>query len=439
MRKKNLLTLVLMFAAVGVIHSQTAPEKTKQLPSVAIGAGVLSFNGDIGSGVNLSSFSRIKGGYNLTIEQRIGKYLGIALNGVYGKLADSERTRTRNLNFQSQIIQADLHVQLHFDNDLILKRNSVFAPYLFVGFGYLKFDPKGDLTDKNGVSYNYWADGSIRSLPENDVNAASATYLQRDYTYETTLKDSTTNYSRSAYAIPMGIAFNLKMMENISVNIGGTYYMTLTDWIDNLKGKGNDSYIFANVSLQYTFTKKVKETNNNKTYENIDFSSLDKLDNDGDGVVDGDDRCPGTPQGIKVDSKGCPDDADEDGIPDYRDKELTTKKGAFVDADGVTQTDQMIAEKQAKFDSLATERSEVFNQNPSLAYLKDLDAKATDARKNNPNQVSTVPAAFRSADLNNDGYISSDEITAAIDGFFEGTSDFTVEKLNDLVDYFFEQ
>ena len=437
MKKKRLLfTLLFLFTVVELIHSQT--EKTKQLPSVAIGAGILSFNGDIGTGMDLSSFSRIKTGYNLTVEQRIGKYFGIALNGIYGKLADGERSKKRNLNFQSQIIQTDLLIQVHFDNDLILKRNSVFAPYIVVGVGYLMFDPRGDLTDKDGMKYNYWDDGSIRSLPESDINAASAVLLQRDYTYETKLIDSTTNYPRASISLPRGLAFNLKILDNISFNIGATYYMPFTDWIDNVKGGKNDNFIFANVSLQYTFTKKAKEVIS-KGYENIDFSSLDKLDSDEDGVNDGNDRCLGTPKGVKVDAYGCPEDKDDDGIPDHRDKELTTKKGAMVDADGITQTDKMIADKQTSYDSLATERSEVFNQNPSLSYLKDLDAKAANARKTAPAKVSTVPAALKSADLNSDGYISSDEITAAIDAFFDGSSDFTVERLNDLVDYFFEQ
>lgn len=435
-KKRSLFTLLLLFTVVELIHSQT--EKTKQLPSVAIGAGVLSFNGDIGTGMNLSSFSRIKTGYNLTIEQRIGKYFGVALNGIYGKLSDSERSKKRNLNFQSQIIQTDLLIQVHFDNDLILKRNSVFAPYLVVGVGYLMFDPKGDLTDKDGIKYNYWNDGSIRSLPESDINASSAVLLQRDYTYETKLVDSTTNYPRASISLPIGLAFNLKILDNISFNIGGTYYMPFTDWIDNVKGGKNDNFIFANVSLQYTFTKRAKEVSS-KGYENIDFSSLDKLDSDEDGVNDANDHCLGTPIGVKVDSHGCPEDKDGDGIPDHRDKELNTQKGALVDADGITQTDKMIADRQAAYDSLATERSEVFNQNPSLAYLKDLDAKAADARKNDPGKASAIPAALKPADLNNDGYISSDEITAAIDAFFDGSSDFTVERLNDLVDYFFEQ
>src|SRR4051812_7894058 len=116
MTKNNLLTLVIFFVTIGAINSQ---EKIKQLPSIAMGAGILTFNGDVGSGVDLSSFSRIRSGYNLTIEQRIGKYIGFSLNGMLGKLADSERDKLRNLNFQSQITQGDLNLVIHFDNDLI--------------------------------------------------------------------------------------------------------------------------------------------------------------------------------------------------------------------------------------------------------------------------------------------------------------------------------
>ena len=45
-----------------------------------------------------------------------------------------------------------------------------------------------------------------------------------------------------------------------------------------------------------------------------------ELDSDGDGVVDGLDKCPNTPAGVKVDAQGCPLDSDGDGVPDYLDK-----------------------------------------------------------------------------------------------------------------------
>jgi Ca2+-binding EF-hand superfamily protein len=74
-----------------------------------------------------------------------------------------------------------------------------------------------------------------------------------------------------------------------------------------------------------------------------------------------------------------------------------------------------------------------------LSYLKDIEAKSTEARKSNPTAASTIPYALRPADRNNDGFISADEIASAIDMFFEGDSNFTVERLNDLIDFFFEQ
>jgi hypothetical protein len=438
MIKKILLSLVLLLAVISSTSAQTAP-KQKQLPSVALGVGILSFNGDVGNGVNLSSFSRIRGGYNLVIEQRVGKYIGVSLNGLYGKLADSDNLKNSNKNFQSQIIQGDLNLVIHFDNDLIFKRNSSFAPYLSAGFGYLMFDPHGDLEDKNGVKYNYWSDGTIRNLAETDTNSASAVLIQRDYKYESKLKDSAVNYSRATFSIPLTLGFNLKLSDNIGINLAATYCMTMSDYLDNYKAGKNDNYIFAHVALKYSFGKPYDDSP--EIYQSVDFSALEKLDTDGDGVNDGDDRCPGSPAGVKVSNRGCPLDDDEDGVPDYRDKELQTAKGLLVDENGVTVTDKAIADKQLQWDSLATERSELFNENPSLAYLKSVDEKAAELRKSNPNAAaySKVPPALKSADKDNDGYISSAEIAAAIDSFFEGDSVFTVERLNDLIDYFFEQ
>jgi len=57
-------------------------------------------------------------------------------------------------------------------------------------------------------------------------------------------------------------------------------------------------------------------------------------DSDGDGVYDDMDKCPDTPKGVAVDSKGCPLDSDGDGVPDYLDKCPDTPKGVAVDSRG---------------------------------------------------------------------------------------------------------
>ena len=66
--------------------------------------------------------------------------------------------------------------------------------------------------------------------------------------------------------------------------------------------------------------------------EKVFFRSV--LDADGDGVVDGQDQCPNTPQGVAVDARGCPLDSDGDGVPDYMDKCPGTPKWTKVDAKG---------------------------------------------------------------------------------------------------------
>jgi OOP family OmpA-OmpF porin len=58
------------------------------------------------------------------------------------------------------------------------------------------------------------------------------------------------------------------------------------------------------------------------------------VDGDGDGVPDGIDQCPDTPKGATVDAKGCPKDSDGDGVFDGVDQCADTPKGAKVDAKG---------------------------------------------------------------------------------------------------------
>lgn len=58
------------------------------------------------------------------------------------------------------------------------------------------------------------------------------------------------------------------------------------------------------------------------------------LDSDGDGVIDPNDQCPGTPAGTPVDSVGCPLDSDKDGVIDPNDKCPGTPAGTAVDETG---------------------------------------------------------------------------------------------------------
>lgn len=57
-------------------------------------------------------------------------------------------------------------------------------------------------------------------------------------------------------------------------------------------------------------------------------------DSDSDGVIDGVDKCPGTPLGCWVDELGCPRDSDGDGVCDGLDRCPNTPAGCPVDQHG---------------------------------------------------------------------------------------------------------
>lgn len=399
--------------------------------SVTAQAGGLKFLGDVGKKGNANFFSDMRLGYGLGVEYRIGKVLGIGIDAMYGKLAGTDNDKSSHLNFQSTVMGGGLNVFAFFDK--LGEKEKDVAPYIHAGFGYLMFDPYGDLRDKNTTMYNYWSDGSIRNLSESSANEPLSVVIKRDYTYETQLKDSAVNYARNTFYIPVGVGAKFQMGFRTSLRVGVAYNICMSDYIDNYKKGGNDSWASANIGLNIHFGKKPKDA-----YSNVDFSAVDNSDTDGDGVKDLDDKCLGTPKGVKVDGKGCPDDKDEDGVYDYMDKELTSKKGAKVDGNGVTINEEDLAKRQLAWDSLAVERSEGFNTAPSLSYLKDIETK-TKENQAKTGKTSSIPAEFVEADYNKDGIISAAEITQTIDGFFEGVNSFNVEKINKLIDFFFEQ
>jgi hypothetical protein len=407
-----------------------------QLPYIAIGSGVLSFKGDVGKSTRITNLSNTRAGLHLNLEERLGNFFGLSINAIYGKLASNDIDIKQKLNFESKIIQADINLIFYFDNNKMFKRCNGFSPYFGIGAGVLKFDSYSDLKSSDGKFYNYWSDGSIRSISETDADANSAIILQRDYKYETKLNGTTNNYPSLSASFPIQVGIKFNLTDKLNFNFGASYYLTLTDWLDNVKDGSNDKYLYSHFSIQYLLGKPYDNTNYN--YGSIDFAALDNLDSDADGIRDGEDKCPGTPIGIKVDGSGCPLDSDDDGVPDYKDKEPKTQRGKIVDENGVTLTDKMIAAKQAERDSAATDRSRLFNQSPSLEYMLEVESKAFE-KKNKTETAQNIPLKFRGADLNHDGIISAEEVTTAIRNFFEDETEYTVEKLNELIEFFFEQ
>lgn len=413
-------------------------QQKEEIIAISAGAGVLTFHGDVGSASLVGDYSFIRSGYSFSIEKYFGNKFALSLNMLKGKIARDEKASDNlpKLNFESPITQFGLSATF------LMAGQRPVIPFLSAGFSFVLFDPHGDLMDKYGNNYYYWKDGSIRDLPDTGLNYFYAQTINRDYKYETKLKDSI-KYSHSTFALPLTAGIKLKLTPRFDATIGLTYHLAFSDYLDNVKAGGNDAYLFSSVSLTwhiFTLTKEEQEK-----LSNIDFASIDKTDTDKDGIADKDDLCPNNPQGVKVDGRGCPIDSDADGVPDYMDKEPHSKGGLPVDVEGVELTKERLLQIQKEQNAPAELHSRAisdsFNKKPSAAFLKEIEEMAMDLKKNPDYKPSNTPIPYdlRIADWNKDGFITSDEIAKTIDAFFDGTIIFSAGQINRLIDFFFEQ
>lgn len=393
--------------------------------------------GDI-SGTKGNSFTYWKPAYGFYLEKKIGSFFGVSANGIFGKVSKSKINNSTFVNFESNIMNVDLNLLLDFDNGKLINEESLFSPYLSFGFGYMTFDPKGDLMT-NGAAYYHWDDGTLRDIDQSTPGSdTTSVILIRDYDYESSLKDSTTNYAKNSFTLPIRFGLKFEISDNLDARISAAYIFTFTDYIDNISGGGNDKLFYTSFGLQYNFGGKAKKDDK---YKDFDFSAVDNTDDDGDGVIDVKDLCQNTPKGVEVDNKGCPLDGDKDGVPDYKDKELNTVAGANVDRDGVTLTDEMIAMREQMKDSVRTEykvfKAEDLSQE-EMDEIQRMYQEANNAKKPASSEGG-IPEKYKGLDVDGDKFISAKEVTGAIDGFFEGENNLTAKDLNELIDFYFDQ
>ena len=321
-------------------------------PKITLGAGTLSFIGDIGKKhFQIPQVSRF--GFDMAISQRLTPYVQLDFSVLFGKLGASEWLANRQENFLSEIRAGGVNLLYDFGN--LLPKKYTIRPYMSIGLMHFEYLSKTDLKDANGNTYYYWQDGSIKNMPEGAPGAQNAINLKRDYKYESDIrelnKDGFGKYQERAWALPIGAGFMMKVTDRIDAKVNFQYFFTNTDYIDGISDKsignrkGNrqkDNFAYTSVALQYDLVarKRPKPVMENDSVDNSFWLAEQKADSDHDGVSDFNDACPGTPEGAKVNLKGCPLDDDGDGVPNYRDDELATLKGVAVNEKGVGLTDE---------------------------------------------------------------------------------------------------
>lgn len=415
-------------------------EKPIYKPVLGIGRGVFTFFGDIKD--NYSS-NPLVGRYALigSVSRNLNSFLELNFNITYGKLTGNSHTPSSNINFLSEVLIGGANLNYNFKN--LIKKPGDAMPYISLGFESFEFNSKADMYDANGKLYNYWSDGTIRDVSENNNNELTSKIIQRDYKYETDLRelnlDGLGKYPQVAFAIPIDFGFKLQFSNRLSAKIGATYHLTFNSNVDNVSNKGegirkgskkNDNILITYVSIHFDLFSPPKLTAIELHYGDIEFASIDAEDEDDDGIVDLWDECPQTPPGVEVNPKGCPLDKDNDGIPDYIDKELESAKNAIVNLEGVTYTEEQLITASNTPDAVPINK--ICDYYPSLC-------KETTGVKQFKTMYLDIPEKFKPVDLNNDGYISIEELNIAVDKFFDFGTNFTIDDIYELNNFFFDQ
>lgn len=267
---KSTIVIVLLFmSSLGLtqtVDSDTLLAKDNimiPLPTISVNFGITNSFSDVkleSSGP--SAFKQF--GYQLTITQRVVKFLNASLNLYTGTIYGEQQIGQTNLNYRTTLFSQHVNVEYNFYP--LLKPNNqgrqLIRPYVGFGLGMLSFRSKGDLKDEKGREYQYWSDGTINAEIEGTINPTEATSLQRDFQYETDLRDANLDglrkYPQLAFSLPLNAGIRFQVSKNVGLNAAISYSFNFSDMLDNVSvdGTGNrkgasgyDNHLYGSVGL----------------------------------------------------------------------------------------------------------------------------------------------------------------------------------------------
>lgn len=346
------------------------PAKPRNELELGVSGGLFTVSGDVSA--KLPTF-----GFGVHLRKALGYVFSLRLQYLYGVAKGLNWKESRGYDYNTPWINAgynpatesvyynyrshvqDLSLQGIFtiNNIRFHKAKTNMVMYLGAGVGATIFDTKVNALNGD-AKYNF---ASITASGyENRKDIRNALKDMMDDSYES---DADNNKSNSATLFGQTLkpsasliaGFAFKLGKRVNLAIEDRFTMLKSDLLDGqqyqdpipVQTREFDSYNYLSVGLNFNLGKKAVEPLwwinpldyayselNNPKHMKLPKPVLD--DEDGDGVTDQFDKCPGTPANVKVNTDGCPLDTDGDGVPDYKDKELITPTYCQpVDADGV--------------------------------------------------------------------------------------------------------
>lgn len=231
-------------------------------------------------------------GFGIQADFLAGKVTGFRANSLPAGSAAQEVS-----SFESRIDwSAALSANFTVANLSLNQKHNILSPYLTAGAGYMS------------------SGANVRNTPDG----------------------ASTNYERHWF-VPVGAGFKIGLSKVINIDLGYSVYFMKTNNFDGVPGGQNDRFSYAHAGLEFALGKKnapqlqnysalaalreqtAAETaqlraqlaaqaataEQNRMADQQQYAK-DMGDDDGDGVANKFDKCPGTPPNTPVDGSGCP-------------------------------------------------------------------------------------------------------------------------------------
>lgn len=266
---------LILFCLLGTFAMGAAMSQDVDHPwSIGPDLGVLEYGGDHGV-----FFYKFNTGY--AVGASVFRYLNhsfdVGVNGFYDGVSKADPNTYwpgMGFNFNADVFSFKIEGKYKFNNGYILKEDAIVRPFVKAGLGALIAKTSGTGTSgTTTAAAPRWSVGPSASFgPGVAFRITDLITLQ-------------------LYSV-LNFPFNADFMLDLVSNNNPAF---------PLKNNLGDVILQNAFSLHFTINPKPK-------------------DSDNDGVTDKKDECPGTPEGVAVDEKGCPIDSDLDGIADYLDE-----------------------------------------------------------------------------------------------------------------------
>ncbi len=174
-------------------------------------AGGAQYFGDL----NERSFKYVRPAGGLFFRYHFNPYIAgkVSLNyahvGFDDKLSDNAYNKKRNLNFQSEIIEASIQAEFNFFKFATGDEKHRFTPYLTGGFGMFYYNPYSRYNDRTYYLRTIGTEGQNVGFNEN-------------------------KYTKTSFCFPVGAGIKYWIRPGVNFGFEVADRLTLTDYIDDV-------------------------------------------------------------------------------------------------------------------------------------------------------------------------------------------------------------